>query len=151
MTTMVTYTNKKGKRVTVPLAQKYALIAVDVFSKYLWVRVMQTPKGAGINGAWPGLKTNPDVFGTAKALDSILSEIDADMQDEAVPRRIKDLTPKLKIGTDNGLELVNDDIMPYALISRLGGSILQRQTSWSLQVGYYTGIFGVIAAVVAWH
>ena len=32
--TMVTYTNKKGQRVTVPLVNRYALIAVDVFSKY---------------------------------------------------------------------------------------------------------------------
>jgi hypothetical protein len=32
----------------------------------------QTPKGAGVAAAWTGLKTNPDVIGTAKALDSIL-------------------------------------------------------------------------------
>ena len=30
--TMVTYTNKKGQRVTVPLVNRYALIAVDVLS-----------------------------------------------------------------------------------------------------------------------
>ena len=47
--TMVTYTNKKGQRVTVPLVNRYALIAVDVFSKYVWVRLLQTPKGAGVD------------------------------------------------------------------------------------------------------
>ena len=49
---MVTYTNKKGQRVTVPLVHRYALIAVDVFSRYTWVRLLQTPKGAGVNAAW---------------------------------------------------------------------------------------------------
>eukprot|EP01043_Picozoa_sp_COSAG02_P035160 COSAG02_NODE_2501_length_8672_cov_7.293246_5_plen_482_part_00 len=106
--TMVTYTNKKGQRVTVPLVHRYALIAVDVFSRYTWVRLLQTPKGAGVNAAWDGLKTNPDVIGTAKAMDSILAEIDADLQDEQPPRRLKDLN--LKAGTDNGNELTSPDI-----------------------------------------
>ena len=101
--TMVTYTDKKGQRVTVPLVNRYALIAVDVFSKYVWVRLLQTPKGAGVAAAWDGLKTNPDVIGTAKALDSILTEIDADLRDEQPPRQVKDLN--LKLGSDNGSEL----------------------------------------------
>ena len=71
----VTYTNKKGKRVTVPLVHKYALIVVDAFSKFVWVRLCQTPKGAGISAAWTGLKQNADVIGIAKALDSVFTEI----------------------------------------------------------------------------
>eukprot|EP01047_Picozoa_sp_COSAG01_P017898 COSAG01_NODE_957_length_12474_cov_44.298182_20_plen_147_part_00 len=94
----VTYTNKKGTRETVPLVQKYCLICVDAFSKYVWVRIMQTPKGAGISSAWTGLKTNPDAIGVAKALTSIFQEMDADLQDEQPPRRLKDL--KLKAGSD---------------------------------------------------
>jgi hypothetical protein len=106
--TQVTYTNKKGKRETVPLVQKYCLICVDAFSKYVWVRVMQTPKGAGISSAWAGLKTNSDVIGVAKALNSIFQEIDADLQDEQPPRRLKDL--KIKAGSDNGSENLGPDI-----------------------------------------
>ena len=106
--TMVTYTNKKGQRVTVPLVNRYALIAVDVFSKYVWVRLLQSPKGAGVAAAWDGLKTNPDVIGTAKALDSILAEIDADLRDEQPPRQLKDLN--LKLGSDNGSEFDSPDI-----------------------------------------
>ena len=63
MKTVVTYTDKKGKRVTVPLVTRYAVIAVDVSSRYVWVRVLQTPQGAGVAAAWDGLKTNPDVIG----------------------------------------------------------------------------------------
>ena len=74
----VTYTNKKGKRVTVPLVNKFALIVVDAFGKFVWVRLLQTPKGAGVAAAWDGLKTNPDVIGIAKALDSVFSEIKRD-------------------------------------------------------------------------
>ena len=60
----VTYKNKNRNRVSVPLVNKYnkynrnkpckllyALIMVDVFSKYVWVRLLQTPKGAGISRA----------------------------------------------------------------------------------------------------
>ena len=39
-----------------PLVHKYALIVVDAFSKFIWVRLCQTPKGAGISAAWTGLK-----------------------------------------------------------------------------------------------
>eukprot|EP01047_Picozoa_sp_COSAG01_P005786 COSAG01_NODE_202_length_22130_cov_167.927239_6_plen_147_part_00 len=70
---------------------------------------MQTPKGAGISSAWTGLKTNPDVIGVAKALTSIFQEIDADLQDEQPPRRLKDL--KLKAGSDNGSENLGPDRM----------------------------------------
>jgi integrase len=34
--TQVTYTNKKGKRETVPLVQKYCLICVDALYTYLY-------------------------------------------------------------------------------------------------------------------
>eukprot|EP01046_Picozoa_sp_COSAG06_P002595 COSAG06_NODE_93_length_24652_cov_1832.353399_8_plen_479_part_00 len=108
MKTVVTYTDKKKKRVTVPLVTRYAVIAVDVFSRYVWVRVLQTPQGAGVASSWDGLKTNPDAIGTAKALDSILTEIDADLQDEQPSRRLKELN--LKVGTDGGGELTSPDI-----------------------------------------
>jgi hypothetical protein len=36
-------------------------------------------------------------------------------------------------------------------LSRLGGSILQRQTSWSLEAGYYVGIFSITAVVTVWQ
>ena len=39
----VTYTNEKGKRATVPLVNSFALIVVDAFSKFAWVRLLQTP------------------------------------------------------------------------------------------------------------
>jgi hypothetical protein len=84
------------------------VIAVDVFSRYVWVRALQVPQGAGVASAWDGLKTNPDVIGTAKALDSILTEIDADLQDEQLARRLKDLN--VKIGSDNGSEFTPPDI-----------------------------------------
>ena len=107
--TEVTYKNKKGNTVTVPLVQKYAIIMVDAFSKFVWVRLLQTPKGAGIAAAWDGLKkTNPEVIGVAKALDSIFKEIDEDLQDENPPRRLKDIG--LKAGSDNGSELRGPDI-----------------------------------------
>ena len=106
--TEVTYKNKKGKTVTVPLVQKYAIIMVDAFSKFIWVRLLATPKGAGIAAAWDGLKTNPEVIGVAKALDSIFKEIDEDLQDEDPPRRLKDIG--LKAGSDNGAELRGPDI-----------------------------------------
>ena len=95
----VTYTNKKGKRVTVSLVNRFALIVVDAFSKFVWVRLLQTPKGAGVAAAWDGLKTNPDVIGIAKALDSVFSEINADLQDRDPPERLKDL--RIKAGSDN--------------------------------------------------
>ena len=107
MKTSVTYTNKKGVKETVPLVRKYLVIMVDAFSKMVWVRMLATPKGAGIAAAWDGLKTNPAVIGTAKALDSIFSEIDTDLQQEDPPRRLKDL--KLKMGTDNGGEMAGPD------------------------------------------
>ena len=54
--TQVTYKNKKGNVVTVPVVQKYAIIMVDAFSKFVWVRLLASPKGAGIAPAWDGLK-----------------------------------------------------------------------------------------------
>eukprot|EP01043_Picozoa_sp_COSAG02_P015562 COSAG02_NODE_665_length_18739_cov_9.192918_14_plen_534_part_00 len=104
----VTYTNKKGKRVTVPLVNRFALIVVDAFSKFVWVRLLQTPKGAGVAAAWDGLKTNADVIGIAKALDSVFTEINADLQDRDPPERLKDL--RIKAGSDNGSENVGPDI-----------------------------------------
>ena len=106
--TQVTYKNKKGNVVTIPLVQKYAIIMVDAFSKFVWVRLLASPKGAGIAAAWDGLKSNPEVIGAAKALDSIFGEIDKDLQDESPKRRLKDL--KMKAGSDNGSELVGPDI-----------------------------------------
>eukprot|EP01047_Picozoa_sp_COSAG01_P051872 COSAG01_NODE_5395_length_4290_cov_5.110475_3_plen_181_part_00 len=104
----VTYMPKSGiKKVTVPLVRKFLVIMVDAFSKFVWVRMLATPKGAGIAAAWDGLKTNPSVIGTAKALDSICQEIDADLQMENPPRRLKDLN--LKIGTDGGGEMTSPD------------------------------------------
>jgi predicted secreted Zn-dependent protease len=104
----VTYMPKSGKKkVTVPLVRKFLVIMVDAFSKFVWVRMLATPKGAGIAAAWDGLKTNPSVIGTAKALDSICQEIDADLQMEDPPRRLKDLN--LKIGTDGGGEMTSPD------------------------------------------
>lgn len=35
--TSVTYRNKRGRTVTAPLVQKYAMIMVDAFSKFGWV------------------------------------------------------------------------------------------------------------------
>jgi len=99
------YTNKKGNRVTVPLVHKFAVIVVDAFSKFIWVRLLRTPRGAGVAAAWTGLKRNPEVIGVAKALDSIFTEIDADLQDEMPPRRLRDLN--LKFGSDNGNEFVS--------------------------------------------
>jgi hypothetical protein len=81
---------------------------VDAFSKLIWVRLLRTPKGAGVAAAWTGLKRNPEVIGVAKALDSIFTEIDADLQDETPPRRLRDLT--LKFGSDNGNEFFSPDI-----------------------------------------
>jgi hypothetical protein len=107
-TVNVTYTNKKGNRVTVPLVNKFAVIVVDAFSKLIWVRLLRTPKGAGVAAAWTGLKRNPEVIGTAKALDSVFTEIDADLQDETPTRRLRDLG--LKFGSDNGNEFVSPDI-----------------------------------------
>jgi hypothetical protein len=104
----VTYTNKKGNRVTVPLVNKFAVIVVDAFSKFIWVRLLRTPKGAGVAAAWTGLKRNAEVIGTAKALDSVFTEIDADLQDDTPPHRLRDL--KLKFGSDNGNEFVSPDI-----------------------------------------
>ena len=104
----VTYTNKKGTKETVPLMNRYALIVVDAFSKFIWVRVLRTPKGAGINGAWPRLKTNKDVIGVAKALDSIFHEIDQDLQMQSPPRRLKDI--KMTASSDNGNEMKNEDV-----------------------------------------
>ena len=106
--TKVKYTNKKGKLVTVPLVQKYAVIMVDAFSKMVWVRLLATPKGAGIASAWVGLKSNSEVIGTVKALDSIFKEIAADLRDESPPRKLQDL--KLKAGSDNGSEFTGTDI-----------------------------------------
>eukprot|EP01049_Picozoa_sp_SAG25_P010195 SAG25_NODE_1089_length_4047_cov_2.337386_3_plen_481_part_00 len=120
--TQVTYTNKKGKKETVPLVHKYGLIMVDAFSKFIWVRVLATPKGAGISAAWTGLKTNPDVIGVAKALDSMFAEIDMDLRDENPPRRLKDL--KMKAGSDNGAENQGPDIQrimtKYGVIHEFG-------------------------------
>ena len=106
--TKVKYTNKKGKVVTVPLVQKYAVIVVDAFSKMVWVRLLATPKGAGIASTWVGLKSNPKVIGTLKALDSIFKEIAADLRDEKPPRKFQDL--KLKAGSDGGNEFSGGDI-----------------------------------------
>ena len=89
--TKVKYTNKKSKLVTVPLVQKYAVIMVDAFSKMVWVRLLATPKGAGIASTWVGLKSNPKVIGTLKALDSMFKEIAADLRDESPPRRFQEL------------------------------------------------------------
>ena len=120
--TQVTYKNKKGNVVTVPLVQKYAIIMVDAFSKFVWVRLLASPKGAGIAAAWDGLKSNPDVIGVAKALDSILGEIDKDLQDESPKRRLKDL--KMKAGSDNGGEMVGPDIervlAKYGVVQEMG-------------------------------
>ena len=122
MDTQVTYKNKKGNVVTVPLVQKYAIIMVDAFSKFVWVRLLASPKGAGIAAAWDGLKSNPDVIGVAKALDSIFGEIDKDLQDESPKRRLKDL--KMKAGSDNGGEMVGPDIervlAKYAVKQEMG-------------------------------
>ena len=104
----VTYTNKKGNRVTVPLVHKYAVIVVDAFSKMVWVRLLASPQGAGISASWAGLKSDPAVIGTFDALDAIFKEIDEDLQDDTPPRRLKDL--KLKAGSDNGGEFVGPDI-----------------------------------------
>ena len=93
---------------TLRLVNRYALIAVDVFSKYVWVRLLQTPIGAGVAAAWTGLKTNPAVIVTAKGLDSILAEIDADLRDEQPARQLKDLN--LKLGSDNGSEFDSPDL-----------------------------------------
>ena len=104
----VKYTNKKGNLVTVPLVQKYAVVMVDAFSKFIWVRLLATPQGAGIAPSWVGLKSNPKVIGTRKALDSIFKEIAADLRDEDPPRKLTDL--KLKAGSDNGSEFTGPDI-----------------------------------------
>ena len=48
---------------------RHGLLVVDVFSRMVWVRVLQTPQGAGVNGAYEGLKKNEDVIGVATALD----------------------------------------------------------------------------------
>jgi len=45
----------------------------------VWVRLLASPKGAGIAAAWDSLKQNPNVIGVAKALDSIFKEIDEDL------------------------------------------------------------------------
>ena len=60
---VVQYAGKKakGKKVETPIVTKFGLLVVDVFSRMVWVRVLQTPKGAGVNGAYEGLKTNEDV------------------------------------------------------------------------------------------
>ena len=48
----VTYMPKSGKKkVTVPLVRKFLVIMVDAFSKFVWVRMLATPKGAGIAAA----------------------------------------------------------------------------------------------------
>ena len=74
--TEVTYKNKKGKTVTVPLVQKYAIIMVDAFSKFVWVRLLASPKGAGIAAAWDGLKTNnPSVISTVCGSDCSLRTV----------------------------------------------------------------------------
>ena len=36
-------------------------------------------------------------------------------------------------------------------VSRLGGSVLQRQSGWGIERGYYCGIFGVTAVVSLWQ
>ena len=36
-------------------------------------------------------------------------------------------------------------------VSRLGGSVLQRQSGWDIERGYYYGIFGVTAVVSVWQ
>jgi hypothetical protein len=82
----------------------------------VWVRLLATPKGAGIASTWVGLKNNPKVIGTLKALDSIFKEIAADMRDEKPPRMFQDL--KLKAGSDNGAEFVGSDI--DALMAKYG-------------------------------
>ena len=112
----VKYTNKKGKLVTVPLVQKYAVIMVDAFSKMVWVRLLATPKGAGIASTWVGLKSDPNVIDTLKALDSMFKEITADLRDESPPRRFQEL--KLKAGSDNGSEFTGADI--DALMAKYG-------------------------------
>ena len=106
----VTYKNKKGNVVTVPLVQKYAIIMVDAFSKFVWVRLLASPKGAGIAPAWDGLKTNDRVIAVAKALDSIFASIDQDLQDFRTepPDRLKDI--HMRAGSDNGGEMVGPDI-----------------------------------------
>ena len=76
---------------------------VDAFSKFVWMWLLQTPKGAGVAAAWDGLKTNPDVIGIAKALDSVFSEINADLQDRDPPERLKDLRIKAKTHSERAL------------------------------------------------
>jgi hypothetical protein len=65
------------------------------------------PKGAGIASTWIGLKNNPTVIGTLKALDSMFKEI-ADLRDEKSPRKFQDL--KLRAGSDGGNEFSGGDI-----------------------------------------
>ena len=67
------------------------------------MRVLQTPKGAGVNGAYDGLKKNEDVIGVAAALDDVFEEIDSDLDGRLRARG-------LQCGSDNGGELVNDDV-----------------------------------------
>jgi hypothetical protein len=101
----VQYAGKRanGKKVETPLVTKFGLLVVDVFSRMVWVRVLQTPKGAGVNGAYDGLKQNQDVIGVATALDDIFEEIDSDLEGQLRARR-------LQCGSDNGAEMTNDDV-----------------------------------------
>ena len=50
--------------------------------------------------------------------------------------------------------LIGNMLLKAALstpLSRVGGSFLQRQPGWSLEAGYYVGIFGITALVAAWQ
>ena len=102
---VVQYAGKKakGKKVETPIVTKFGLLVVDVFSRMVWVRVLQTPKGAGVNGAYDGLKKNEDVIGVAAALDDVFEEIDSDLDGRLRARG-------LQCGSDNGAEMVNDDV-----------------------------------------
>jgi hypothetical protein len=94
---------KRGKKSETDVVTKFGLLVVDVFSRMVWVRVLQTPKGAGVNGAYEGLKKNEDVIGVAAALDDVFEEIDQDLDGGLRERR-------LQCGSDNGAELVNADV-----------------------------------------
>eukprot|EP01043_Picozoa_sp_COSAG02_P018123 COSAG02_NODE_839_length_16629_cov_15.583908_3_plen_466_part_00 len=94
---------KRGKKSETAVVTKYGLLVVDVFSRMVWVRVLQTPQGAGVNGAYEGLKRNEDVIGVASALDDVFEEIDQDL-DGGLRQR------GLQCGSDNGGEFTNADV-----------------------------------------
>jgi hypothetical protein len=94
---------KRGKKTETAVVTKFGLLVVDVFSRMVWVRVLQTPQGAGVNGAYEGLKKNEDVIGVAAALDDVFEEIDQDLDGGLRARQ-------LQCGSDNGAEFTNPDV-----------------------------------------